>query len=342
MPRFTAADTRALQDLKGELGTLVDGGPPARTWVASALRDALGAQKGLVHRYFERGAGLGVEGVAAGVPPAFLTYVDNWLSDKTVGWTAYNPIRPEPVQRNVAMTLTDVQRLTGITSAPILSIYSKFGIGNDDQLRVLVSEGSSLLAWVGVFQDEPIAPRQRRMLQHLVPALQRRFATERVLSTAPLAQRLLLAALEEIASPAFVLSEAGVVLEANALGRAWLEKDSARKRASLHDAMRPRSRRSDGFRVTRVASAGTAVRHLVIRKAEAGGLVHASVIAARWGFTPRETQVLTLIVEGLTNRTIAAELAVSERTVEAHLTRMFEKAQVESRAQLMVRVTRGA
>jgi DNA-binding NarL/FixJ family response regulator len=50
--------------------------------------------------------------------------------------------------------------------------------------------------------------------------------------------------------------------------------------------------------------------------------------------------VLALLVEGLTTRTIAAALAIAERTVEVHLTAMFEKAQVESRTELVAAVWR--
>jgi DNA-binding NarL/FixJ family response regulator len=39
----------------------------------------------------------------------------------------------------------------------------------------------------------------------------------------------------------------------------------------------------------------------------------------------RERQVLGLIAEGMSNRAIAARLYVTERTVEAHVTQIFQK-----------------
>jgi DNA-binding NarL/FixJ family response regulator len=39
----------------------------------------------------------------------------------------------------------------------------------------------------------------------------------------------------------------------------------------------------------------------------------------------REREVLELIAEGLSNRAIAARLVVTERTVEAHVTQIFQK-----------------
>jgi DNA-binding NarL/FixJ family response regulator len=43
------------------------------------------------------------------------------------------------------------------------------------------------------------------------------------------------------------------------------------------------------------------------------------------GLSEREREVLGLIAEGLSNRAIAARLTVTERTVEAHTTQIFQK-----------------
>jgi DNA-binding CsgD family transcriptional regulator len=48
--------------------------------------------------------------------------------------------------------------------------------------------------------------------------------------------------------------------------------------------------------------------------------------------SPREAQVLRLLATGKTNRAIAAELFISERTVERHVSNIFAKLDVESRA----------
>jgi ATP/maltotriose-dependent transcriptional regulator MalT len=50
------------------------------------------------------------------------------------------------------------------------------------------------------------------------------------------------------------------------------------------------------------------------------------------GLTPRESQVLRLVSAGLTNRAIAAELVLSERTVDRHVSNIFTKLGVSSRA----------
>ena len=50
------------------------------------------------------------------------------------------------------------------------------------------------------------------------------------------------------------------------------------------------------------------------------------------GLSRREVEVARLVAEGKTNREIAAELFLSDRTVESHLSRVFAKLGVSSRA----------
>ena len=49
--------------------------------------------------------------------------------------------------------------------------------------------------------------------------------------------------------------------------------------------------------------------------------------------SPRETQVLQLVVEGLLNKQIAQRLGISERTVKAHLTSIFQRTGAADRTQ---------
>jgi DNA-binding NarL/FixJ family response regulator len=46
--------------------------------------------------------------------------------------------------------------------------------------------------------------------------------------------------------------------------------------------------------------------------------------------TPREREVLSLVAEGLSNIAIAERIFLSERTVEAHVTQIFQKLQLEA------------
>jgi DNA-binding NarL/FixJ family response regulator len=50
------------------------------------------------------------------------------------------------------------------------------------------------------------------------------------------------------------------------------------------------------------------------------------------GLSPRELEVLRLVAAGATNRAIAAELVLSERTVDRHVSNILAKLRVPSRA----------
>ena len=49
--------------------------------------------------------------------------------------------------------------------------------------------------------------------------------------------------------------------------------------------------------------------------------------------SPREHEVLTLVAAGKTNRAIAGELFISEKTVARHLSNIFTKLGLSSRAE---------
>jgi DNA-binding NarL/FixJ family response regulator len=48
--------------------------------------------------------------------------------------------------------------------------------------------------------------------------------------------------------------------------------------------------------------------------------------------TPRERQVLALIATGMTNRAIATALAISDRTVDRHVSNILSKLDLPSRS----------
>jgi RNA polymerase sigma factor (sigma-70 family) len=52
--------------------------------------------------------------------------------------------------------------------------------------------------------------------------------------------------------------------------------------------------------------------------------------------TPREQEVMSLVVAGLLNKQVAAELGISEKTVKVHRARVMEKMNVESLAALVL------
>jgi DNA-binding NarL/FixJ family response regulator len=56
--------------------------------------------------------------------------------------------------------------------------------------------------------------------------------------------------------------------------------------------------------------------------------------------TPRETEVLQLLAEGLPNKQIAQQLAISPNTVKFHINSILTKLNAQSRTEAVVRATR--
>lgn len=79
------------------------------------------------------------------------------------------------------------------------------------------------------------------------------------------------------------------------------------------------------------AVAAVVVRHMAGREMPGEGLSP---------LTDRELEVLALVAEGLTNRDIGRQLSISLRTVEAHLTHIYDKLDVGSRTEAVVRAMR--
>lgn len=64
-----------------------------------------------------------------------------------------------------------------------------------------------------------------------------------------------------------------------------------------------------------------------VRRAESGADYRHGVLS------PRESEVLRLVAEGLSNREIAGRLFVTERTVRSHLSSIFGKLGADNRTQ---------
>lgn len=59
-------------------------------------------------------------------------------------------------------------------------------------------------------------------------------------------------------------------------------------------------------------------------------------ILIKEGLSNREAEVANLVIQGLSNKDVANRLFVTEKTVKFHLTNIYKKMHVKSRAQLIV------
>ena len=96
------------------------------------------------------------------------------------------------------------------------------------------------------------------------------------------------------------------------------------------------------FYAVRVVAAGeallapTVTRRLISEFARQRRNSAAPSTAALGTLTPRETQVLRLVAEGLSNPEIAARLVVTEETVKTHVSRVLSKLGLRDRTQAVV------
>ncbi|MFE7357949.1 LuxR C-terminal-related transcriptional regulator, partial [Streptomyces sp. NPDC057543] len=96
------------------------------------------------------------------------------------------------------------------------------------------------------------------------------------------------------------------------------------------------------FDAVRVVAAGeallapTVTRRLIGEFARMRREAPAAPTAPLTALTPRETEVLRLIAEGLSNPEIAARLSVSEETVKTHVSRILNKLGLRDRTQAVV------
>lgn len=87
-------------------------------------------------------------------------------------------------------------------------------------------------------------------------------------------------------------------------------------------------------------AAGLIVREPVPSAAAAQPVTSALLARSVPPLTPREVEILGLFAEGLGNKTIAARLGISEHTVKSHVTSLFAKLDVSTRAEAVASAAR--
>jgi len=262
---------------------------------------------------------------------------DEYLVGRGVAWGTYNAVSPEPSQRDRILDSRQISVLTGGRNREIEGVvYKQLGALGHDMMRVLVCDGPSMLAWVGFVQPAKTTQRQRELFALVLPAFRKRLAFDRFVTEAAVASAAIGAALEEVNGPAWLLGPGGRIDHANAAARAQLDADRTATVAALDRCTAGTAERR--FSVTPVRGASGSAGHLVVEALPRSASQGVAQAAARLALTPAQIRVLERVARGASNATIAAELGVAERTVEAHVTAILEKAQVPSRAALIVQI----
>lgn len=159
-----------------------------------------------------------------------------------------------------------------------------------------------------------------------------------LLGEGPLARPALDAALGLVDREAFIATLSGEIVHANALGRRRLALGRRGLRDELRAAIRAHveQRSAVGRVVVPLRCDGSAAFFLVAYQSASS----VADLAAHWGLTSKQVEVVALLANGLSNKEIASQLGCSERTVETHLTSIFAKAGVAGRTALVAAVGR--
>jgi DNA-binding CsgD family transcriptional regulator len=337
VPRLSVQDVSRVRELKRSLETWSVGDGSALGALLPQLRELLSAEKAAAYGVGRATAGFTMTFVeGSGFDPLrYKTAFNEWLKGRADGWTGYNPVRPEPRQRNVAVGLAQLKRITGGPPPIMQQMFPRLGLDHRDQLRVLICDGPSLLAWTGVFRPEQFTDRERLILTCLIPPLRQRLTLERQLGQSTLTETALNAALEAISSASFIVGSSGAVKHANTAGRALLKTQPEAGdwlRSIACDA------REGRFSVTRLAVPGMPEHKLaVLRRPATDPRPRLTAATHWWELTAKQGHVLDWVVRGAANKTIAAALNCTEGTIELHVTALLLKAEAKSRAELVAK-----
>ena len=141
---------------------------------------------------------------------------------------------------------------------------------------------------------------------------------------APLLFAALSAALDALDVPAFLVRADGDISLANAPGLVLHDIDPNQLSATLRDGLDGHDK--SGFSFTKVTADNAPPHWLVVqRRAPADPQPRLVQMTARYGLTPRQCQVLALVVQGKSNKAVCDALDCAESTVELHMTPYLAK-----------------
>lgn len=303
-------------------------------WLVPALAEMFRCERFCAYRPSRLDGAWGLGDWVTGTDHAFFARYDEEMRRMSVPF-CYDPLHPEPEQRNRALTLGEIHTHGPETTCVIDEMWPRMGLVGHDQLRALVCDGPTLLAWVGGFREEAFSAGERDLLNDLLRALQHSLSLRRVLLEAGLAVAGLASALEAIGAPAFVTGRDGAVTHANATGRALLDVSRSAAQERLRAALAGLGGQSS---VARLEAGGLRASYLVILRDDES-VLRARLVEAqrRWGVTRRELDVLRGIVAGDSNKEIALKVGLHESSVERYVTSLLRKAGCDGRSRLVAR-----
>ncbi len=354
---------RQIQELTAFLDVIREEEPEALARVVQELGQLLETKKVLAFgvRIEDGRCSLAFAHVRGDVPDK-LTRPLNALLASCRAPLLFNPAKPEANQRNVPLVLPPLLRIPpsgvlvkkarrgrpihlslngGLSSEQERLRTQQFlaagDIENDFVLRALICDGSTLLAWLGIFQPTPPTEKQREIFAALIPALQKRLKVERLVGKTAFNATALDLVLEKLAAPAFLITAAGAIVRTNSAGRLVARADWRGLEQSLRDSLLAPGPES-AYDLTRLSWMGVPDHYLAVERPSPHQHVHRLDEAVKqWSLRTRGAKVLSRLVQGDANKAIAAKLGCAESTIELHVTEILRQAGVDSRAALIAK-----
>ena len=178
----------SLDAMAREIASVSLDGEPFLDGVLRELRERLELEVAVSYRPARRAQGWELElmhqhGLAR--PQQLITNFSRFLEHAPPRFAWYNAVSPEAAQRNVVLNPFDfMSRPHFEASAMAREVFLPAKLAHLDQVRVLVCEGPSLLAWFGGFLERRPGLREARALRRLVGPLRKRLAFERTMARA--------------------------------------------------------------------------------------------------------------------------------------------------------------
>jgi len=307
--------------------------------VVPMVRTMLGADQALAYRVSSGESGFALDfahTVGLGPHRGFVDAVSGYVSKATCRMTTYDFPIPNRRERNSVHLLRNEELRRKQEEAPLVrDLFPALGLAGQDQIRVLVCDGSRLLSWVGAFRLDPFGPEEERKLERIIPLLEHRLRVEEAVGRLTAQAAALDVAIEAHREPTVFLDSKGAPLHANAAARALSRDELA---ALLADGKRLLQTGANSKRLTvhRIECHGLSPHHLLMQhRAESSVEERARLSTCRWGLSKRQSEVLALLLEGRSNREVAQALQIAEGTVELHVSGILKKASVRSRSELI-------
>lgn len=341
------ARRRAIAELTSQIDTLQLGQGPVLATLVRPLHELIGGDLLWSYCPVQRlDGGWDLEDVyGSALPAAYVERVRRCIAGERGDFAWYRPMRPDRAQRNRVIEAREAVARERPGYFESTALYAEFfhpmRLHRHHQLRALLCDGARLLAWFGIYQQERPHRIQWEILRAFVPSLRRRLAREQALRDTTHSASALVASLEHLPYPACVLDARGRIEVASTSARSLLDRDSG-LRARLLEALRGRDGADGAIEIVPLRDRATHVGYLALLRVRAAfSDVRITAAIERWQLTRRQAEVLGMLVRGMANAAIAAELAVTERAVEHHVSALFDRAGVDSRAAFVAAVLGG-